>query len=56
MNRLTKAGVFLAALLLTAGAALASQCVTCHVDAEKLEAITKTLPAKATSSETAGKG
>lgn len=43
-------------MLLTAGFVMASQCVSCHTDAEKLQAITKTLPKKVGSTETAGKG
>ena len=34
----------------------ASQCVSCHTDAELLKAIIKTLPPPVTSAETAGKG
>lgn len=37
-------------------AANASQCVECHTDAEKLQAITAKLPVPVVSAETAGKG
>ncbi|MBN2720821.1 MAG: hypothetical protein JXR72_06955 [Proteobacteria bacterium] len=50
---------FLMAVLAVAvgtAAAQASQCVTCHTDAEQLKAIIKTLPPPAISAETAGKG
>lgn len=42
--------------LLCCSGALASTCVDCHTDAAKLKAIAKTLPQKAVSAETAGKG
>lgn len=48
--------LLLAVLLLSATSALASQCVECHTDVEKLKAIAKTLPKKAASSQTKGKG
>jgi|GEM_PF-4421982 len=50
---------FLMALLaVTVGTAAvqASQCVSCHTDAEQLKTITKTLPSPVASAETAGKG
>jgi hypothetical protein len=36
--------------------ALASQCVECHTDSERLKEIAKTLPRPEASAETAGKG
>ena len=57
MGNRWKAGLlFTAGLFLTSTAAVASQCVDCHTNAEKLAAIAKTLPKKGASAETAGKG
>ena len=49
-------GLALAAAFLTAGSSPASECVRCHTDAAKLKEITRQLPQKEASSETAGKG
>lgn len=51
-----KSLVLAAVLLLTATSALASQCVECHTDVEKLKSIAKTIPKPAASAETTGKG
>lgn len=53
-----KIAFFLVPAILAASAAgaQASQCVSCHTDAEQLKAIIKTLPPPETSAETAGKG
>jgi len=48
--------LLLAVLLLSATSALASQCVECHTDVEKLKVIAKTLPKKVASAATKGKG
>ena len=48
--------LLLSVLLLSATSTLASQCVECHTDIEGLKAIAKTLPEKAASSQTKGKG
>ena len=42
--------------LVAATPAPASQCITCHTDAEKLKSIAKTLPQPEASAENAGKG
>ena len=49
-------GLLLLGLWATTGAVLASECVNCHTDTAKLEAIAKTLPHKEASAETAGSG
>jgi len=41
---------------LPAGDATASECIKCHTDKTKLIGITKNLPKKEKSAETAGKG
>lgn len=43
-------------LLVPGGVVMASQCVVCHTDSEKLKEIAGTLPKPVVSSETAGKG
>ena len=48
--------LLLAALLLPASPAPASQCIDCHTNLEKLKAITSSLPKPEVSAETAGKG
>lgn len=48
--------LLIAFMLLAVGSGMASQCVSCHTDVEKLKAIAKTLPQKVGSTETAGKG
>jgi len=49
-------GLVVSCLLMTTSAVLASSCVDCHTDVDKLKEISKTLPAKVGSAETAGKG
>jgi len=49
-------GLILSSLLATTGIALASTCVDCHTDVERLKALAKTLPQQVGSTETAGKG
>lgn len=49
-------GLFVSGLLLFAGSVLASSCVDCHTDVEKLKVVAKTIPKKVGSAETAGKG
>ncbi len=49
-------GLILSGLLATTSITLASTCVDCHTDVDKLKAIAKTIPQKAGSTETAGKG
>lgn len=51
-NRKKLSLLILAALLLFASSAVASQCVECHTDVEKLKAIAKTLPQKVASAST----
>ena len=48
--------LLLVVLLLAASSVMASQCVNCHTDVDKLKAIAKTIPQKVGSAETAGKG
>ena len=55
-RRIVALGVLVTGVLFWAGIAGASSCVECHTDAAKLKAIAKTLPQKAVSAETAGKG
>ena len=43
-------------LVATAATALASQCINCHTDAEKLKTIAATIQRPEASAETAGKG
>lgn len=45
-----------AVILLLASPSLASQCINCHTDSEKLKAITDSMPKPLVSAETAGKG
>jgi hypothetical protein len=49
-------GLLFTGLLMVSGSVLASSCVDCHTDVDKLKAIAKTLPKKVGSAETAGKG
>lgn len=55
-NRTKVSLLLVAVLLLAATSALASQCVNCHTDVEKLKAIAKTIIKPVGSAETAGKG
>ena len=43
-------------LILFAGNAIASECIPCHTQKEKLKAITDTLPKKVKSAQTSGQG
>ena len=45
-----------AAFLLLASPSLASQCIECHTNPEKLKTIAANLPKPVASAETAGKG
>ena len=49
-------GLVLLGITATAGNVLASECVNCHTDTAKLQAIAKTMPQKTGSAETAGSG
>ncbi len=44
------------ALLWSFNHAMASECIKCHTDKDKLQSITKNLPIEEKSTETAGKG
>lgn len=48
--------LFFGVMLLSASNAAASECIKCHTDKNKLQSITKNLPKKEKSTETAGKG
>lgn len=57
MPKLGKVTLLLAVLMLLAtSSVMASQCVSCHTDIEKLKAVAKTIPKEVGSAETAGKG
>lgn len=57
MRKQTKLSLLLVTvLLLAATSTLASQCIDCHTDVEKLKTIAKTIVKPVGSAETAGKG
>ncbi len=55
-NRIRTSLLMFAVLLLATTSALASVCVDCHTDVEKLKVIAKTIVKPVGSAETAGKG